>query len=198
MEIVFFILRMNLIIKLFCRRFDSQQITVSAGFKPAAVGLFCLFAQRQCDSEASVVDFLYFLDEIFYFIDKFLIVAFTALDGDGAIAQLMSQTGAFEHFVVAQGVTLNLGVFASHAAVEAIFSAAVAIFDESAQMDIVVEIFQFGFQCLVEKTRHLLAFCGKENFQFVFCKIVFIKNLFESWHLNLNFQNYISPSNLPL
>ena len=82
MKIVFFIFRMNFIIQILIRGLNSKQITMCTGFKPAAVGLFGLLAQRKRDSEASVVDFLDFLDEIFDFIDEFLIIALTALNCD--------------------------------------------------------------------------------------------------------------------
>ena len=82
MKIVLFIFWMDFIIQFLIRGFNSEQITMRTGFKPTAVSFFSLFAQRQRDPEASVVDFLDFLDEILDFIDKFLIVALAALDGD--------------------------------------------------------------------------------------------------------------------
>ena len=58
---MFFVAWVNLIIKVFIRGLNAEQVTVRARLKPTTVGLLGLLAERQCDAQTSVVYLLDFL-----------------------------------------------------------------------------------------------------------------------------------------
>lgn len=138
-----------------------------ARLKPTAVGLLGLLAQGERDAEATVVDLLDFLDQMGDFVDKSGIAALAALQRHRSVAQLMRQLRTFNDLLVAERVTLEVRVLAAHAAIEAIFGANVAIFNQPAQVDEVVQVRQLHLQSLVEQQFLVVAFGSKESLDFL-------------------------------
>ena len=86
----------------------------------------------------------------------------------------MCQLGAFDDLFVAERIAIEVRVLATDAAVEAILGADVAVFDESAQVDIVVQMLQLGLQCFVEEQLLVVAFGLKQCFDVLFFEAGFI------------------------
>ena len=66
-------------------RLDAQQIAVSTGFKPASVGIFCLFTDAEGQSQFAVAQLFDIVNQAFDVIDKSLVLPFTGLDGQRAV-----------------------------------------------------------------------------------------------------------------
>ena len=58
----------------------------------------------------------------------------------------MRQLGTFDDFLIAKLIAFYFQVLAAHAAIEAIFRADVAVFDESTKVNVVVQMLQLHLQ----------------------------------------------------
>ena len=79
----------------------------------------------------------------------------------------MRQLGTFDDFLVAECVAIHLQFLATHAAIKPILRADVAVFNQPAQVDVVVQVCQLGLQGLVEQQFLVVAFGSKEEFDFL-------------------------------
>ena len=84
----------------------------------------------------------------------------------------MGELGAFDDFLVAELVAFHLGVLAAYAAIEAVFRADVAVFDEAAQVDAVVQVLQFHLKGTVEESLLVVAFSGQKELDFLFGQVL--------------------------
>ena len=94
------------------------------------------------------------------FVGESLVGAFAALQGHGTVAEFVRQFRAFNHFLIAELVAREVRVLAAHAAIEARLGANVTVFNQSAQVHIVVQVRQFGLQSLVEQQFLVVALGG--------------------------------------
>ena len=78
------------------------------------------------------------------FVGEILVGTFTALQSHRAVAQFMSEFGTLNHFLVTELIAREVWVLAAHSAIEARFGADITLFNQSAQVNIVVQVRQFG------------------------------------------------------
>ena len=107
------------------------------------------------------------------------VAALPALQGDRPVAQFVGEAGAGEHLFVAEAVALHVPVPAPQAAVQTVLLADVAVFDQAAQVDAVVQPGELDLQGALEQRFHPVSFGRKDELDLFPVQVRFAEYVFE-------------------